>query len=240
MQASPCLCWRGRTWLSNRCLSRELEAIRLKMWAMEQAHRGSPCPGTPTGKVESDHRSIYMGNVDYGSTAEELEAYFNPCGEVHWVTILCDKFPRHPQGLCLHRVCGQELSPGCSGAGPEHLPRLGHQGCCPKGPTCQGSAPPTVEACEASPMPEDNHCPSAASRAAASNDRGGAGGRGLGGRGREGAPWGRSRHQTQVGALLGSLRVIRRIEGRMRSPELGRVGATRPARSGAPWGQGWG
>lgn len=75
------------------------------------------------------------------------------------------------------------------------------------------------------------------------------------------APWGRSRHPLRcagpaskprgsgsrsplplnpAGAVAGSLRGIRRIEGRMRSPELGRVGATRPPRSGAPWGQGRG
>ncbi|KAF0884818.1 EPAB2 protein, partial [Crocuta crocuta] len=59
---------------------------------------GCTCPGLPVEKVESDHRSVYVGNVDYGGTAEELEAYFNPCGEVHRVTILCDKFSGHPKG----------------------------------------------------------------------------------------------------------------------------------------------
>ncbi|XP_053411122.1 embryonic polyadenylate-binding protein 2 [Nycticebus coucang] len=103
----------------------ELEAIRLKLWAMEQAERpeppgvpvraqeeegaravqllspkvtGCPFPGTPEEKVEADHRSIYVGNVDYGSTAEELEAHFNCYGEIHRVTILCDKFSGHPKG----------------------------------------------------------------------------------------------------------------------------------------------
>ena len=36
--------------------------------------------------------------VDYGGTAQELEAYFNHCGEIHRVTILCDKFSGHPKG----------------------------------------------------------------------------------------------------------------------------------------------
>ncbi|XP_005411081.1 PREDICTED: embryonic polyadenylate-binding protein 2 [Chinchilla lanigera] len=104
----------------------ELEAIRLKLWTMEQAQQapeqpspqanameeeaararqllspetvGCPCPGVPRQKVEADHRSIYVGNVDYGGTAEELGAHFHPCGEVHRVTILCDKFSGHPKG----------------------------------------------------------------------------------------------------------------------------------------------
>lgn len=36
--------------------------------------------------------------VDYEGTARELEAYFNHCGEIHRVTILCDKFSGHPKG----------------------------------------------------------------------------------------------------------------------------------------------
>nr|XP_045361176.1 embryonic polyadenylate-binding protein 2 isoform X1 [Camelus bactrianus] len=100
----------------------ELEAIRLKLWAMEQAQgqeppgeQGqereeegpgagpvrqllSPEPDTPAEKTEADHRSVYVGNVDYGGTAQELEAHFNHCGEIHRVTILCDKFSGHPKG----------------------------------------------------------------------------------------------------------------------------------------------
>ncbi|NXN65665.1 PABP2 protein, partial [Himantopus himantopus] len=49
-------------------------------------------------KVEVDQRSIYVGNVDYGGTAEELESHFNSCGQINRVTILCDKFSGHPKG----------------------------------------------------------------------------------------------------------------------------------------------
>ncbi|NWR79479.1 PABP2 protein, partial [Centropus unirufus] len=49
-------------------------------------------------KMEADQRSIYVGNVDYGGTAEELESHFNSCGEINRVTILCDKFSGHPKG----------------------------------------------------------------------------------------------------------------------------------------------
>ncbi|XP_072307370.1 polyadenylate-binding protein 2-B-like [Eucyclogobius newberryi] len=43
-------------------------------------------------KMEADGRSIYVGNVDYGATAEQLEAHFYGCGPLNRVTILCDKF----------------------------------------------------------------------------------------------------------------------------------------------------
>ncbi|XP_069724713.1 embryonic polyadenylate-binding protein 2 [Phaenicophaeus curvirostris] len=49
-------------------------------------------------KMEADQRSVYVGNVDYGGTAEELESHFNSCGGINRVTILCDKFSGHPKG----------------------------------------------------------------------------------------------------------------------------------------------
>ncbi|VDN37217.1 unnamed protein product [Gongylonema pulchrum] len=50
-------------------------------------------------KIEADSRSIYVGNVDYCSTAEELEAHFHGCGSVNRVTILTDKYTGHPKGF---------------------------------------------------------------------------------------------------------------------------------------------
>ena len=49
--------------------------------------------------MEADQRSIYVGNVDYSSTAQELEAHFHGCGSINRVTILCDKFSGHPKGF---------------------------------------------------------------------------------------------------------------------------------------------
>ncbi|XP_068942019.1 embryonic polyadenylate-binding protein 2 [Petaurus breviceps papuanus] len=59
---------------------------------------GIPFQGTAIEKLESDHRSVYVGNVDYSSTAKELESLFHCCGEINRVTILCDKFSGHPKG----------------------------------------------------------------------------------------------------------------------------------------------
>uniref|UniRef100_A0A8B9NSJ0 PABPN1 like, cytoplasmic n=1 Tax=Accipiter nisus TaxID=211598 RepID=A0A8B9NSJ0_9AVES len=55
-------------------------------------------PNMTQEKMEVDQRSIYVGNVDYGGTAEELESHFNSCGQINRVTILCDKFSGHPKG----------------------------------------------------------------------------------------------------------------------------------------------
>lgn len=54
---------------------------------------------TPEEKMEVDSRSIYVGNVDYSATAQELEAHFHGCGSINRVTILCDKFTGHPKGF---------------------------------------------------------------------------------------------------------------------------------------------
>lgn len=46
-----------------------------------------------------DARSIYIGNVDYAATPEELHSHFQSCGTINRITILCDKFTGHPKGF---------------------------------------------------------------------------------------------------------------------------------------------
>ncbi len=60
---------------------------------------GSTAPMSAEEKMEADQRSIYVGNVDYSATAQELEAHFHGCGSINRVTILCDKFSGHPKGF---------------------------------------------------------------------------------------------------------------------------------------------
>jgi polyadenylate-binding protein 2 len=50
-------------------------------------------------KEEIDRRSVYVGNVDYSSTPEEIQAHFQSCGVINRVTILCDKWTGHPKGF---------------------------------------------------------------------------------------------------------------------------------------------
>lgn len=45
-----------------------------------------------------DEKSIYVGQVDYEATPEELRAHFAPCGTINRVTIMCDKTTGHPKG----------------------------------------------------------------------------------------------------------------------------------------------
>lgn len=100
----------------------ELEAIKARVREMEeeaeklkemqsdyekQMNLSSSSLGSPTTtafpsieeKIEADARSVYIGNVDYGATAQELEAHFHGCGSINRVTILCDKFTGHPKGF---------------------------------------------------------------------------------------------------------------------------------------------
>jgi RNA recognition motif-containing protein len=42
--------------------------------------------------------SIYVGQVDYSTTPEELLSHFESCGVVERVTIVCDKITGRPKG----------------------------------------------------------------------------------------------------------------------------------------------
>jgi polyadenylate-binding protein 2 len=92
--------------------SQEFEAIKSKLEEMEQeAEKLKKMQDEveeqmlgPGGEVldqaaadEIDTRSIYIGNVDYAATPEELHEHFQAVGTVNRVTILCDKF-RNPKG----------------------------------------------------------------------------------------------------------------------------------------------
>lgn len=50
-------------------------------------------------KEDIDSRSIFVGNVDYSATPEEIQTHFQSCGSIHRVTILLDKFTGHPKGF---------------------------------------------------------------------------------------------------------------------------------------------
>lgn len=49
-------------------------------------------------KEAVDSRSVYVGNVDWGSTPEEIQAHFQSCGTINRITILCDKWTGQPKG----------------------------------------------------------------------------------------------------------------------------------------------
>uniref|UniRef100_A0A914UV94 RRM domain-containing protein n=1 Tax=Plectus sambesii TaxID=2011161 RepID=A0A914UV94_9BILA len=89
-------------------IEEEAEKIRQMQTDVEKQMNmssGSSGVGSPAltmtieERMEVDSRSVYVGNVDYGATAEELEAHFHGCGSINRVTILCDKFTGHPKGF---------------------------------------------------------------------------------------------------------------------------------------------
>ncbi|XP_071970371.1 embryonic polyadenylate-binding protein 2 isoform X2 [Engystomops pustulosus] len=94
----------------------ELKAIRMRVREMEEeterlkgltgddtvpvgsSKAGTLHPLSVEEKREADKRSVYVGNVDYGGTAKDLEGHFSNCGSINRITILCDKFSGHPKG----------------------------------------------------------------------------------------------------------------------------------------------
>ncbi|KAF2399123.1 RNA-binding domain-containing protein [Trichodelitschia bisporula] len=54
--------------------------------------------GHSENKEAIDARSIFVGNVDYGASPEEIQDHFKSCGSINRVTILLDKFTGHPKG----------------------------------------------------------------------------------------------------------------------------------------------
>jgi len=94
--------------IKARVREMEEEAERLKIMQEvmnDEDKHDSDSPNASTSgmsieeKMEVDARSVYVGNVDYSATADDLERHFHGCGSVNRVTILCDKFTGHPKGF---------------------------------------------------------------------------------------------------------------------------------------------
>jgi len=86
--------------MKKRVAEMEEEAAKLRdMQAslQQQTHEHSE------NREDVDSRSIFVGNVDYSASPEEIQAHFQSCGSINRVTILLDKFTGQPKGC--------ELSP---------------------------------------------------------------------------------------------------------------------------------
>lgn len=75
----------------------EMEAEAAKLRAMQE-QLDNETEALRNDKESIDAQSVYVGNVDYSVTPEELQSHFASCGSVNRVTILCDKFTGHPKG----------------------------------------------------------------------------------------------------------------------------------------------
>lgn len=83
-----------------------MEAEAQKIREMQESVDKEHSALSTQDKKDVDARSVFVGNVDYAATPEELQAHFASCGTILRVTILCDKVTGHPKGYRLHSpVC---------------------------------------------------------------------------------------------------------------------------------------
>jgi RNA recognition motif-containing protein len=77
----------------------EMEAEAQKIREMQESvDKEHSALSSQDKKEDVDARSVFVGNVDYAATPEELQAHFASCGTILRVTILCDKITGHPKG----------------------------------------------------------------------------------------------------------------------------------------------
>lgn len=81
--------------MKKRVQEMEAEAQRLREM---QSQLDSTSENLRENKEDIDARSIFVGNVDYGASPEEIQGHFQTCGSINRVTILLDKFTGHPKG----------------------------------------------------------------------------------------------------------------------------------------------
>ncbi|KAK4716868.1 hypothetical protein R3W88_015206 [Solanum pinnatisectum] len=99
--------------MKKRLKEMEDEAAALReMQAKVEKEMGSVqdpanADASQANREEVDSRSIFVGNVDYACTPEEVQQHFQACGTVNRVTILTDKFGQ-PKGFAYVEFVEQE------------------------------------------------------------------------------------------------------------------------------------
>ncbi|KAJ1331923.1 polyadenylate-binding protein 2 [Microdochium nivale] len=83
--------------MKARVAEMEAEAAKLRelQASLEEKERNED---VTDDKNDIDSRSIFVGNVDYSVSPEEIQAHFQSCGSINRVTILLDKFTGQPKG----------------------------------------------------------------------------------------------------------------------------------------------
>ena len=76
----------------------EMEEEAQKLRDMQKSLDAERAHDIRENREDVDARSIFVGNVDYGASPEEIQAHFQTCGSINRVTILLDKFTGHPKG----------------------------------------------------------------------------------------------------------------------------------------------
>jgi len=99
-------------------ITKEAEELDKKKKDAEAKRAGTsaaaaPAAGGDGSKPARDNCSIYVGQVDYSTTPEELLAHFEACGTVERVTIVCDKFTGKPKGTSATAVFLWKIISSC-------------------------------------------------------------------------------------------------------------------------------
>lgn len=80
----------------------EMESEAAKLREMQSQLDRDQSENLREDREDVDARSIFVGNVDYGATPEEIQEHFKSAGSINRVTILLDKFTGHPKGCVLY------------------------------------------------------------------------------------------------------------------------------------------
>lgn len=88
----------------------EEEEAKLREMLNPSASRDAEMGSAPNGaeSAEADARSIYVGNVDYATTTDELKSHFQACGAINRITIPCDKYSGSPKGFAYIEFAAEE------------------------------------------------------------------------------------------------------------------------------------
>jgi polyadenylate-binding protein 2 len=89
--------------MKQRLAAIEEESQRLAQMENENDQSNNPhyqggAQGARERREDIDSRSVFVGNVDYGASPEEIQNHFQSCGSINRVTILLDKHTGHPKG----------------------------------------------------------------------------------------------------------------------------------------------
>ena len=84
--------------MKKRVKEMEDEAAKLREMQAQVEREMSNAGLEFSNSAESDARSVYVGNVDYSATPEELQSHFQACGTINRITILCDRWSGQPKG----------------------------------------------------------------------------------------------------------------------------------------------
>lgn len=76
----------------------EMEEEAAKLREMQASLDSQSQELSTESRDDVDSRSIFVGNVDYSASPEEIQAHFQSCGSINRVTILLDKFTGQPKG----------------------------------------------------------------------------------------------------------------------------------------------